>query len=326
MARQGQPKNAAFPQPQERAFHQAIVENPGDEATLNALEDWLEEHADPRRAGLLRLHRRLLSTCCEPEKHPERVGWQTRLVELLAEGVRPCVPQQTVGLGEGVEMTFSWIPPDTFLMGSPTNEAGGRDDELLHQVTLTKGFYLGVSPVTQAQWQTVMGSNPSHFEGADRPVETVSWDDCVAFCAQLGAKTGKGFRLPLESEWEWACRAGTTTPFHFGETISTDQANYNGSGTKGVYRAETTPVVSFPANAFGLWDMHGNVSEWCQEWSAAYDNKSIEDNQSSNINEDRVLRGGSWNYLPNGCRAANRGRNAPSYRFDIYGCRVVCLD
>ena len=138
-------------------------------------------------------------------------------------------------------------------------------NETQHKVTLSKGFYMGVYTVTQEQWQEIMGNNPSGFKGEKNlPVETVSWDDCQEFIKKLRKKDKKLYRLPFEAEWEYACRAGTTTPFHFGETISTDQANYNGeviygNGKKGVNRKKTTSVGSFPANAFGLHDMHGNV-------------------------------------------------------------------
>src|SRR4051794_17771474 len=145
-----------------------IVADPQAEDRYLVLADWLEEHDDPRRAELLRLHRRLLATCCEPDQHPERAELQGRIVELLAEGVKPCVSQRTVELGEGVKMTFSFIPPGTFIMGSPPQEEGRGDHEWLganevqHQVTLTRGFWLGTCPVTQAQWQAVMGRNPSN--------------------------------------------------------------------------------------------------------------------------------------------------------------------
>ena len=170
-------------------------------------------------------------------------------------------------------------------MGSPANEPERSDDETQHRVTLTKGFYLGVHQVTQAQWQAVMGNNPSHFKGdSNLPVENVSWDDCVAFCEALGKKDGKTYRLPTEAEWEYACRAGTTTPFHFGDTISVNQANYDGNytygnGKKGVYRQKTTPVGSFPANAWGLFDMHGNVWEWCADWYGPYPEEELKDPQ-----------------------------------------------
>ncbi len=241
----------------------------------------------------------------------------------------------TIDLG-GVEMKFAWCPPGTFLMGSPSSEEqrGGYDgaDETQHRVTLSRGYWLGIHPVTQPQWQAVMGSNPSKFKGDTLPVETVSWDDCQEFVKKLGQKTGKRFRLPTEAEWEYACRAGTATPFHFGETISTDQANYNGNytygkGKKGVYREKTTPVGSFPANAWGLYDMHGNVWEWCRDWYGARPSDDIKDQQGENSGTARVLRGGSWYHPPRLCRSAFRLGRVPGIRGDIYGCRVLlCLD
>jgi uncharacterized protein (TIGR02996 family) len=311
---------------------EVIQANPADEVGYLALADWLEEHDDLRRAELLRLHRRLLDTCCEPAQHPQRAGWQSRLVQLLAEGVRPCLPQRSVVLGDDVALTFSFIGPGTFLMGSPPSEAGRSDDETQHRVTLTKGFWLAVTPLTQAQWQAVLGSNPSHFKGADRPVEQVSWDDCQEFCRKLGERTGKTFRLPTEAEWEYACRAGTTTPFHNGCTLSTEQANYDGNhiygqGKKGVYRHQTTPVSSFPPNPWGLCDMHGNVWEWCADWYGPYAKRDFKDPEIINNGDARVLRGGSWDNSPRYCRSAYRRWGAPGLRRYHVGCRLVlCLD
>jgi uncharacterized protein (TIGR02996 family) len=318
--------------PQEQAFLQAIVDSAGDDAVYLILADWLEEHDDPRRAELVRLHRRLLATCWEPDEHPERDAQQARLVELLGEGVQPCVPRRSLPLGHGVEMVFAWLPPGTFLLGSPPNEAERGDDETQHRVTLTKGFWMGVYPVTQAQWQAVMGTNPSQSEGDDRPVENVSWEDCQAFCEQLSKRDGTRHQLPTEGQWEYACRAATTTPFYFGQSISTDQANYDGNhtygkGKKGVYREQTTPVGSFPPNVWGLYDMHGNVWEWCQDWYGPYPNGELKDPKNTNSGEARVLRGGSWFYPPKGCRAAFRNGDAPACRLVNYGCRVLlCLD
>jgi formylglycine-generating enzyme required for sulfatase activity len=192
-----------------------------------------------------------------------------------------------------------------------------------------------VAPVTQAQWQAVMGYNPSYFKGDDRPVEKVSWGDCQEFCLiHLAARDGKRYRLPTEAEWEYACRAGTTTPFSFGETISTDQANYDGNytygkGKKGTYRQQTTMVGSFPPNAWGLFDMQGNVWEWCQDGYGPYPLRGNEDPLLKD-GLPRVLRGGSWDYYPRGCPPASRNWVAPGGRFNgrkTFGCRVVlCLD
>jgi uncharacterized protein (TIGR02996 family) len=293
--------------PQELAFHQAIVESPGDDGTWLVLADWLEEHDDPRRAELLRLHRRLLATCCEPEQHPERAVWQARLVELLAEGVRPPVPQQAVSLGKRVKVAFSWIPPGRFLMGSPPSEEGRMDDEALPHPVLVDGFWLATQPLTQAQWQTVAGRNPSHFQTVKLPVDSVSWNHCLAFCDLLAGVSGKRYRLPTEAEWEWACRAGTTTPFFFGHTIRAGQANFNG------IRGQTTRPGSFPANAWGLADMHGNLWEWCEDHHHAGGTA-------------RVLRGGCWHNRPSWCRSARRLMGAPSYDSADFGCRLVCMD
>jgi formylglycine-generating enzyme required for sulfatase activity len=184
--------------------------------------------------------------------------------------------------------------------------------------------------VTQAQWQAVMGSNPSYFQGKKLPVEQVSWEDCREFCSKLSERDGQRYRLPTEAEWEYACRAGTTTPFLFGETISTDQANYNGTyggGNKGQYRQKTTSVGTFPGNAFGLFEMHGNVWEWCEDWRGPYPQSEITDPKGPDNGDARVLRGGSWGMHPLWCRSASRFHDDPGCRDVNVGCRVVlCLD
>ena len=189
-------------------------------------------------------------------------------------------------------------------MGSPKEEIERKPDEIPHQVTLTKGFYMGVYPVTQEQWKEIMGNNPSQFNGEKNlPVEMVSWNDCQEFIKKLRIKDKTPYRLPTEAEWEYCCRAGTKTPFHFGETISTGQANYDGNfiygnGKKGLNRKKTMPVGSFPANAWGLHDMHGNLWEWCQDWYGDYPQNDVVDPQGPNEGKARVLRGGSWNDGP----------------------------
>jgi uncharacterized protein (TIGR02996 family) len=316
------------PRPEERVFLQAIVDNPGDDALWLILADWLEEHDDSRRAELLRLHRWLLTTCCEPEQHPERAGWQTRLVELLSDGVRPWVPRWRRELGGGVAMVFAGLPPGKFLMGSPANERRAST-ELRHRVTLSRGFCMGVTPVTQRQWQALMESNPSRFQGADRPVEQVSWQDCQEFCRKLANQDGHRYGLPTEAEWEYACRAGTTTPFCWGETLSTTQANYDGNFpydqcSKGVWREESTVVGSFPPNAWGLFDLHGNVSEWCQDWYGEdyYRSANNKDPEGPANGPGRVLRGGSWHHPAWSCRAATRNWLEPASRHYGMGFRV----
>lgn len=232
-----------------------------------------------------------------------------------------------------IGMKFVWIPPGNFMMGSPKEEKERKPDEIQHKVTLTKGFYMSVYTVTQEQWQAVMGDNPSHFKGEKTlPVEEVAWDDCQKFIKKLREKDKRPYRLPTESEWEYACRAGTTTPFHFGDAISAEQANYNGfdiygSGKKGVFRWKTTPVGNFPANAWGLYDMHGNVLQWCEDWYGDYPQNDVVDPQGANAGKIRVLRGGCWVSPPVQLRSANRGGAAPGFRYKIGGFRLCfCLD
>ncbi len=182
-----------------------------------------------------------------------------------------------------IGMNFVWIPPGTFQMGSPKDEHGRSQDEILHKVTLTRGFYLGVTTVTQEQWLAVMGANPSFHKGEKNlPVECVSWDDCQVFLEKLSKKEGQVYRLPTEAEWEYACRAGTTTPFYFGDNITSDSmVNFNGNYPyrKGIgsARNRTTQVGIFPANAWGLFDMHGNVMQWCADSYLDYPQGAVVD-------------------------------------------------
>ncbi|NEO15186.1 MAG: formylglycine-generating enzyme family protein [Moorea sp. SIO3F7] len=242
------------------------------------------------------------------------------------------------------------IPGGTFEMGSPETEEGHSNSESpQHQVTV-KSFFMGKYQVTQAQWQAVaaltqvnreLKPNPSYFKGEDRPVEGVSWYDAVEFCARLSEYTKRPYRLPSEAEWEYACRAGTTTPFHFGETITTDLANYHGnstygSGYKGKYVQETTPVGSFGlGNDFGLYDMHGNVWEWCADhWHDNYEGAPTDgtawqdepDSNNENDNKHRLWRGGSCYTMPKNCRSGSRGVFNWDWTHLVgnIGFRVVC--
>ncbi len=232
--------------------------------------------------------------------------------------------------GSGVSMKLTPIPAGSFMMGSPTGEIKrGSDEGPQHRVKISRPYYMGTYEVTQAQYQAVMGASPSKLNGSNNPVEYVSWYDAVAFCRSLSAKTGRKVRLPTEAQWEYACRAGTTTPFSTGQTISADQANYvgwetYGNGRTGVNRNKTTPVGSFPPNAFGLYDMHGNVWEWCSDFYGEnyYANANPVDPKGPNTGEYRVLRGGSWIDHPRNCRSANRSVISPDFRIYFRGFRV----
>jgi formylglycine-generating enzyme required for sulfatase activity len=237
----------------------------------------------------------------------------------------------------------------SFLMGSPDTEVDRRENESpQHQVTVSS-FFMSEFPITQAHWATIaqwprvkidLEISPANFKGTDRPIERVNWFEATEFCQRLSQHTGRIYRLPTEAEWEYACRAGSTTPFHFGDTITTDLANYRGTdheeyqwsgsygqGSKGVYRQETTSVDSFPPNAFGLYDMHGNVWEWCQDdYSDNYnvtpvDGSAWKSEENSSI---KILRGGSWLDSPRDCRSAIRDVSIPGIRGYDVGFRVVC--
>ncbi len=234
-------------------------------------------------------------------------------------------------LGNGVVLEMVYIPSSTFMMGSPATESGRRDDESpQHQVTVP-AFYAGKYLITQAQYEAVMGNNPSHFKGKKRPVEQVSWDLAVELCQKLSEKTGKIYRLLSEAEWEYACRAGTTTPFYFGETMPTDLANYNGNypygaGINLLYRGKTMDVGSFGPNAFGLYDMHGQVWEWCSDkWHSNYDGAPTDGSswETGTDNYYRVQRGGSCCNDAVHCRAALRCYGSGDVSDRLGGFRVA---
>ncbi len=236
----------------------------------------------------------------------------------------------TENLDNGITLEMVEIAGGKFLMGSPELEEKRELNESPQHTVTIQPFSMGKFVVTQEQYQAVMGNNPSGFKGAKLPVERVNWHDATEFCTKLTQKTGRTYRLPSEAEWEYACRAGTNTPSHFGKTITPALANYNGSYNyafepKGVYRGKTTDVRSFSPNDFGLHDMHGNVWEWCQDnYHSTYDQAPNDGNPWLNSNENqRMLRGGSWTSNPRECRSAYRNRIDPDYRNDDVGFRVV---
>jgi formylglycine-generating enzyme required for sulfatase activity len=270
---------------------------------------------------------------------------QRRTATVAATGLPE---KMAVPLPGGLSLDLVLLPAGEFLMGSPQSEEFRERDEHPHYFRLMRPFYIGVTPVTQAQWRAVTGENASRFknepDSAQRPVERASWNDNqTKFMPKLAplAAPGWQFRLPTEAEWEYACRAGTETPFYFGLSISMQKLNCKEDRTSGhdwkwVYshdlegmakeRQETTPVGIYPANAWGLTDMHGNVWEWCEDWynEAFYQNPQAVEPLCTIPGAGRVLRGGSWNYTARYCRAACRYRSAPDVRNFAYSFRLVC--
>ncbi len=248
--------------------------------------------------------------------------------EIIARHV-PAARQFREDVGKGVSLEMIEIPSGIFQMGSRAG-SGYADEHPQHSVKVNP-FFIGKYPVTQEQWQAVMGRLPDcRGRGASRPVDRVSWSAASEFCRRLSKTIGRAYRLPGEAEWEYACRARTTTPFYFGETLTTDLANYVGehiyrAEPKGVYRHGTTDVGSFPPNAFGLYDMHGNIWEWCADaWHDDYvgappDGSIWQSGKSSS----RVLRGGSWHEPPDLCRCAARLKQEAGEAEDLFGLRVA---
>ena len=287
---------------------------------------------------------------------PDTTTFEFEVVTVDAQGreTKPChkqAPYFVEILGDAVELEMVSIPGGKFTMGAPQEELECREDERPRHLVTVKPFFMGKYPITQAQWRAIasrpkikhdLDPDPSCFKGDNRPIEQVSWYNAEEFCDRLSQSTRRFYRLPSEAEWEYACRAQTTTPFHFGATITTELANYCGQdqntkacfykGTyrnepKGVYRQETSEVDIFLANTFGLHDMHGNVWEWCADYYHNNYQEAPSDGSMWLINgneEGRILRGGSWNSPPNICRSASRFLGNPSSRNKNIGFRVVC--
>jgi formylglycine-generating enzyme required for sulfatase activity len=221
-------------------------------------------------------------------------------------------------ISNSLGMKLAYIPAGEFNMGSLEDEDGHNDDELQHHVIITKAFYIGTTEVTQSQWTKVVGFNRSKFKGDDLPVENMSWTDAVKFCEKLSEMEGKTYRLPTEAEWEYACRAGTTWAFGGTGNID-DMAWYNANSNK-----TTHPVAMKQPNAWGLYDMHGNIAEWCSDrYFAEYPDSTVTDPTGPDEGNFRVVRGGSWDYRPSGCRAAARISRRASYQLANTGLRIV---
>jgi len=240
-----------------------------------------------------------------------------------------------------VSGSFALIKGGTFTMGSPETEEGHLYEEGPQHIVTLSSFYIGMYEVTQQEWTAVMGNNPSNFKGDNYPVEKISWFDVIDYCNKRSQKEGltpayringtnvtwlrdtDGYRLPTEAEWEFACRSGTITPFNTGENITTNQANYNGINSQGIYRQITTAVGSFPPNPWDLYDMHGNVWEWCWDWFGNYSSNKQNDPIGPISGEGHVIRGGAWNYGSNYLRSASRLNFNSSAKTNYVGVRLA---
>ncbi|MGB2821535.1 MAG: formylglycine-generating enzyme family protein, partial [Phycisphaerae bacterium] len=233
-------------------------------------------------------------------------------------------------LPDGITLRLVLVPAGKFVMGSTDDEIGREHDEgPRREVTISSAFFMGMFEVTQEQYQAVMGDNPSHYKGRLDPVHRETWFEATAFCQKLSKRTARAVRLPTEAEWEYACRAGTTTSFNTGRTLTAEQANYDGRMPYGAdrpsrFRGRTAPVGSYRPNAWGLYDMHGNVWEWCSDWhSHSYFGAADVDPKGAPRGRVRILRGGAWSYDANGCRSADRGYQLPDARSVNFGFRVA---
>ncbi len=318
---------------QESDFLRAWQVQPNDADFALIFADWLEDQGDSR-AEMLRLIHRLTQAS---EDAPARLANEDRLRQLTSSWGPAPLPRIVNSIG----MELVLIPAGTFQMGSPETESERTIDESpQHPIRLTESFYLGTYLVTQQQYHRVMQRNPSRFKasnggGPTHPVEHVSWDDALVFCEKLSRrlaerKAGRVYRLPTEAEWEYACRAGTSAVFFWGNTACSTQANFDGNlpygdAAVGPDLQKTSPVGNYPPNAFGLYDMHGNVWEWCNDWyRERYYRKCTSENPKGPRNGyGRVLRGGSWNYRGGYTRSADRGRLPPTYRDAHMGFRVA---
>jgi uncharacterized protein (TIGR02996 family) len=307
---------------QEQAFLEAMLEQPRDLALRLIFADWLEDQDDPR-GELLRLSHLLT----QDTDQPNRRQLEQRLQSLLGAGVQPVGPFWTNAVG----MQFAWVPPGVFLMGSPRTEQDRGEDETQQRVRLTEGLWVGVHPVTQAQWQAVMGTTRGYLQGEGFPADGLSWQDCLEFCAALYRRHGRRYDVPTEAQWEYACRAGTTTPFHFGAILNGTQANCcgeypYGTSKKGPSLERPTPVGSYPPNAWGLYDTHGNVWEWCRDYllvvESPYEEVADPVTPLAAAGGRRALRGGSWFNSARTCRAAMRHYTGDGGHVTRLGCRV----
>jgi uncharacterized protein (TIGR02996 family) len=319
---------------------EALSRTPGDDTAWLTLADAQAERGDEGAAEITRLSLWLRR---RPDD-PERPAWERRLRDLLNQKGQVCLPHQVVSLRKE-ELPLVLIPPGCFRMGSPAHEVDRGSDEQQHEVEITQAFWLGIHPVTVAQfrafvqatgYQTERGwQYPGFRQDDSHPVVYVSWNDAQEFCAWLTKReSGRLCRLPSEAEWEYACRAGASesSPFHIGQPLTalcSTQANFDGhypygGAGKGPYRKRTTPVGSYPPNAWGLCDMHGNVWEWCRDWykDDYYQHSPPADPPGPPEGSHRVCRGGGWGNYGRCCRSAYRNGFGPAIQRNSLGFRV----
>lgn len=305
----------------EQTLIHALRRDPADTTAWLALADALEEAGEADRAELLRLRLELMTAA----HGPNRRGREARARALLLAPTRPPAVRWPVELGRGATLTLALVPAGELIMGSPDHERRRYSNEgPQHLVRITRPFWLGVTPVTQAQFRALSGKDVSHFLGDDRPADSVDWPTAQDFCHRLAARLGRACRLPYECEWEHACRAGMSGHY------------FAGGGARAVRRVGwcsadgitgsaggTQPVAQCLPNALGLYDMHGNVREWCQDDLRTYTPEPQTDPRGPDRSRMRVVRGGSWYYGPEDSRSASRYNRPIDYRLNYYGFRVA---
>jgi uncharacterized protein (TIGR02996 family) len=300
---------------------QALRADPADPTAWLALADALEEAGQHQRAEYLRLRHELMSAI----KAPARARREARLRALLLAGTAPAAVLWPVALNDTTTLTLALVPPGELVMGSPNTEPKRYNNEgPRHAVTIPRPFWLGVTPVTQAQFRALTGKNLSHFQGDDRPADSIDWPTAQDFCQRLGARLARTCRLPYECEWEHACRAGTSTPYFTGSgTKAMRLAGWSSYDGHTGSAAETRPVAQYLPNPLGLYDMHGNVREWCQDDLRTYTRRAQQAPRGRESSRSRVVRGGSWYYGSEDSRSASRYERPIDYRLNYYGFRVL---
>ncbi|MFQ3650764.1 MAG: formylglycine-generating enzyme family protein [Gemmataceae bacterium] len=305
----------------EADFLQAIQAEPTDRSVWLIFSDWLEESGRLPEARLVRLRHQLIE---DEQPSEQRERRQRELSRLLRKRVKVPAATITLSLSAQVALTLSLISPGVFLMGSLSEEPDRYENEgPRHRVRMTRPYYLGIYPVTQAQWQSIMGTTQFRFRGANRPAEGINAYDAEIFCQRLSERFGRRIRLPTEAEWEYACRGGTQTAFYTGDGERAMRlAGWCSRTTPGSARF-TRRVGTLLPNPWGLYDMHGNVREWCADDQRDYTTEEQTDPHGPESNMHRIVRGGSWYYTAEDARSASRYQRPMDYRLEYYGFRVA---